>query len=106
MKELIERKLKDNFANTLQYLDSKRDRDVLEAIVAKMSSVKSVVSIKGEKFKGSVSKHRATLNANLKQFEQLKYESQTVRNDMTVSQQNSYLERQIKKLKQENQNNC
>ena len=66
MKGLIEKKLKDNFANVLQYLDSKRDRDVLEAIIAKLQIVKSVVSIKGTHFTGSVSKHRATLNADFK----------------------------------------
>lgn len=85
VKGLMEKKLKDNFANVLQYLDSKRDRHILEAIIAKLSSVKSVVSIKGTHFTGSVSKHRATLNADLKKFEQIKIESQTVWNDMTIS---------------------
>lgn len=60
VKGLME-KLKDNFADVLQYLDSKRDKHVLEAIIAKLSSVKSVVSIRGTHFTGSVSKHRATL---------------------------------------------
>ena len=54
VKGLMEKKLKDNFADVLQYLDSKRDRDVLEAIIAKLSSVKSVISIKGTHFTGSV----------------------------------------------------
>lgn len=101
VKGLMEKKLKYNFADVLQYLDSKRDRHVLEAIIAKLSSVKSVVSIKGTHFTGIVSKHRATLNADLKKFEQIKIESQTVRNDMTVTQQHSHVQRQVKKLKQD-----
>lgn len=60
VKGLMERKLKDNFADVLQYLDSKQDRDVLEAIIPKISSIKSIVSIKGTQFTSSVSKHRAT----------------------------------------------
>lgn len=100
MKGLME-KLKDNFANVLQYLDSKRDKHILEAIIAKLSSVKSVVSIRGTHFTGSVSKHRATLNADFKKFELIKIESQTVRNDMTVTQQQSHVQRQVKKLKQD-----
>lgn len=82
VKGLMEKKLKDNLAYVLQNLDSKRDRHVLEAIIAKLSSVKSIVSIKGMHFTASVSKHRATLNADLKKFEHIKIESQTVRNDI------------------------
>ena len=101
VKGLMERKLKDNFADVLQYLDSKRDRDVLEAIIAKISSIKSVISIKGTQFTSSVSKHRATLNSDLKKFKQIRFESQTVRSDMTSDQQHSRVQRQAKQLKQD-----
>lgn len=87
VKGIVKAKLTDSFADILQTLDSKRDRDILEAIIAKITSVKSVVSIKGAQFKGSVSKHRATLNINLKTFKDIKVNSQSVRNDMTVTQQ-------------------
>ena len=87
VKGIVKAKLTDSFADILQTLDSKRDRDILDAIIAKTTSVKSVVSIKGAQFKGSVSKHRATLNINLKTFKDIKVNSQSVRNDMTVTQQ-------------------
>ncbi|CAH3138140.1 unnamed protein product [Porites lobata] len=87
VKGIVKAKLTDSFADLLQTLDSKRDRDILEAIIAKITSVKSVVSIKGVQFKDSVSKHRATLNTNLKTFKDIKVNSQSVRNDMTVTQQ-------------------
>lgn len=97
VKGLMKRKLKYNFADVLKYLDSKRDRDVLEAII---SSIKSVVSIKGTQFKSSVSKHRDTLNSDLKKFKQIRFESQTVRSDMTPDQQHSHVQRQANQLKQ------
>ena len=57
MKGFVHSNLKNNFNDILKYLDSKRDRDVLEAIVAKITSVKNVVSLKGTQLKGSVSGH-------------------------------------------------
>lgn len=57
VKGAVHSNLKDTFNDILNYLDSKRDRDVLEAIIAKITSVKNVVSLKGTQFKGSVSGH-------------------------------------------------
>ena len=46
VRERVHSCLKEDFRYVLRYLDSKRDRDVLEAVIAKITSVKSVVSIK------------------------------------------------------------
>ncbi|KAJ7391492.1 hypothetical protein OS493_018539 [Desmophyllum pertusum] len=97
---LVHSKLKDNFNDILQYLDSKRDRDVLEAIIAQITSVKNTVSIKGKRFKGSVSGHRATLESKLKHFKDIKVTSQTVRNDMIASQQHAHVQRKIQQRKE------
>ena len=51
VKGAVHSNLKDTFNDILNYLDSKRDRDVLEAIIAKITSVKNVVSLKGCKAK-------------------------------------------------------
>ena len=101
VRESVHSCLKDNFRYVLRYLDSKRDRDVLEAVIAKITSVKSVVSIKSTKFKGSVSKHRATLVSTLKSFKEINQSCQTVRNDMTVSQQQAKVQREKEKIKNE-----
>lgn len=101
LRETVHSCLKDNFREVLRYLDSKRDRDVLEAVIAKISSVKSVVSIKGTKFKGSVSKHLATLDSTLKSFKEINRSCQTVRNDMTISQQHTKVQREKEKHKKE-----
>ena len=74
---------------------------MLETIIAKISSIKSVVSIKGTQFTSSVSKHRATLSSALKKFKQIRFESQTARSDMTPDQQHSHVQRQAKQLKQD-----
>ena len=100
-REKVHSCLKDNFRDVLRYLDSKRDRDVLEAVIAKITRVKSVVSIKGTKFKGSVSKHRATLDSTLKSFKEINQSCQTVRNDMTVTQQHAKFQREKEKIKNE-----
>ena len=72
----------------------------MEAILAKITSLKNIVSIKGTKFKGSVSGHRSTLESKLKHFTDIKVTSQTVRNDMTVSQQHAHVQRETKQRKE------
>ena len=58
--------LTGKFNDILQYLDTKKDRDVMEAIVAKITSIKTVVSLKGnQSFKGSIRGHVSELNSNL-----------------------------------------
>ena len=66
VREKVHSCLKEDFRYVLRYLDSKGDRDVLEAVI-----VKSVVSITSTKFKGSVSKHRATLDSALESFKEI-----------------------------------
>lgn len=100
LNDVVHSKLKDHFKDILQFLDSKRDRDVLEAIIAKITSVKNTLSIKGTQFKGGVSGHRATLESKLKHFKEVKVTSQTVRNDMTVSQQYAHVQRKMKQSKE------
>ena len=72
----------------------------MEAILAKITSVKNIVSIKGTQFKGSVSSHRSTLESKLKHFTDIKVTSQTVRNDMTVSQQHAHVQQETKQRKE------
>lgn len=72
----------------------------MEAILAKITSVKNIVSIKGTQFKGSVSSHRSTLESKLKHFTDIKVTSQTVRNDMTVSQQHAHVQWKTKQRKE------
>lgn len=72
----------------------------MEAILAKITSLKNIVSIKGTQFRGSVSGHRSTLESKLKHFTGIKVTSQTVRNDMTVSQQHAHVQQETKQRKE------
>ena len=67
--------LKDHFKDALCYLDIKRDRDVMEAITSKISSVNSVISLKGTKFKWSFNGHLMTFQSNLDKFKDIKQHS-------------------------------
>lgn len=62
----VKSSLKDCFKDVLCYLDTKRDCDVMEAIIAKISSVKSVISLKGTKFKESVRGHSRAILINIR----------------------------------------
>lgn len=94
VKKTVHSHLKDNFSQVLWYMDSKRDRDVLEAVIVKITSVKSIVSIKGKKFKGRVSKHHATLDSTLRRFMDIKQSCQIVKSDRSVSKQHRMVQRE------------
>ena len=100
LNNIVHSKLKNNFKDVLQFLYSKRDRDLLQAILATIKSVQNIVSIKGTQFKGSVSGHRSTLESKLKHFTDIKVTSQTVRNGMTVFQQHAHVQRKRKQRKE------
>ena len=101
LKNNIQSALKENFKDILDFLDTKKDRDVFEAITAKISSVKSVVSLKGTQFKGSIRGHVSELNSNLDKFKEMRSNLQTraVRTDRTVSQQYTDIRRATTKMK-------
>ena len=86
--------LREIFRNILEMLDTKRDRDVFEAIVTKLTNVNSVVSMKGGQFKKSV--------RNLNKFETIQRNCETVRNDMTVAQQHACFRHERDKSKAKN----
>ena len=96
--------LTGKFNDILQYLDTKKDRDVLEAIVAKITSIKTVVSLKGnQSFKGSIRGHVSELNSNLDKFKKMRSDLQTkaAKTERTTSQQHADVQRAAAKLKTE-----
>ena len=96
--------LTGKFNDILQYLDTKKDRDVLEAIVAKITSIKTVVSLKGnQSFKGSIHGHVSELNSNLDKFQKMGSDLQTkaAKTERTTSQQHADVQRAAAKLKTE-----
>ena len=96
--------LTGKFNDILQYLDTKKDRDVLEAIVAKITSIKTVVSLKGnQSFKGSIREHVSELNSDLDKLQKMRSDLQTkaAKTERTTSQQHADVQRAAAKLKTE-----
>ena len=57
----------------------------------KISSVKSVILLKGTKFKESVRGHLMTLQSNLDKYKDIKQQTQSVRSDMSITQQYAHI---------------
>ena len=81
---------KIDFPTMLRYFDTKRDRDMFEAIFARITSVNCVVQLKGRSsktfVKTSLNKHKEILET----FKNVEKESLVVRNDMTAAQQYAF----------------
>ena len=77
--------------------------DVFEAIMAKITSMKSVVSLKEKHFKGSVRGHISELDLNLDKFKQMHsdLETKAATTEKTPSQQRAHVQRATEKLKKE-----
>ena len=99
----VQSTLKGKFNDVLRYLDTKKDRDVFEAIIAKITSVKSVVSLKEKHFKGSVRGHISELDSNLDKFKQMRsdLETKAATTEKTPCQQRAHVQRGTEKLKKE-----
>lgn len=81
----------------------RRKTDVFEAIIAKITSVKSVVSLKEKHFEGSVCGHVSELDSNLDKFKQMRsdLETKAATTEKTPSQQHAHVQRATEKFKKE-----
>lgn len=101
--ENVQSTLKGKFNDVLQYLNTKKDRDVFEAIIAKITSIKSVVSLKEKHFKGSVRGHVNDLDSKLDKFKQMRsdLEVKAATTEKTTARQRADIQRATSKLKKE-----
>ena len=85
----VQSTLKGKFNDVLQYLDTKKDRDVFEAIIAKITSIKTAVSLKEKHFKGSIRGHVSDFDSNLDKFKQMRsdLEAKAAATEKTTAQQ-------------------
>lgn len=77
----------------------RKKTDLFEAIIAKITSISTVVSLKETQFKGGVRSHKLTLENNLIKFKRKRSHLQTVRSDKTVEQQHANFQQEKKKTK-------
>lgn len=76
------------FKEALNYMDSKRDRDTVIAMIERLTSVKFVArKLLNVQNKGAVQGSRDSFKENLCAFRGIRKTSQVVRNDMTNEQQ-------------------
>lgn len=76
------------FKEALNYMDSKRDRDTVIALIERLTSVKFVAGkLLNIQNKGAVQGSRDSFKENLCAFRDIRKTSQVVRNDMTNEQQ-------------------
>ena len=86
-KEVISERLHTLIKPSLEYMDTHRDRQVLKALLAELTSVKFSSFLQGIKSRQGTAKAKNDFKTNLKKFSSVKESSQIVRNDMTNIQQ-------------------
>ncbi len=90
----------DIFKESINYVDTKRDRDVLKALFAQATSASFVAKLQGVSNKSSIMNATDELRGNINSYRDIISSSQIVRNDMTSEQQHSLTKRIIQKRKQ------
>jgi len=73
----IQNEIGDVYKTSLKYLDTKRDRDTVTALLAKISSVKSVMKLAEVSDKRSIKRNKHMVFSNLINYEEMK-------NDITL----------------------
>lgn len=87
------------YKDTLEYLDTKRDRDALKGVVSNITSIRFASKLQQRKSRSGHRNSLSSLEGNLGKFQDLKKTSQVVRNDMTPRQQHELQRRIISKRK-------
>ena len=95
----IEGNLGAIFANAIQMMDTKRDKDILKRIFSHATSVKFVSNLQQVQNKTTTMNCCDELKANIATFQEIKKTSQVVRNDMTNSQQSRLQKRIVQRIK-------
>ena len=99
----VQERLKVTYGKTLEYMDTHRDRQVLKAVMATLTSTPFVAKLQG------ISSWAGTANAKQSEavlpiFDRIKQTSQIVRNDLTHEQQHQLYKgivsaRKVKEIK-------
>ena len=95
----LEERIGTIYKDALDYMDTKRDKDVLRAILAKISSIRFAARLEGKESRHGVRGAASKLEADLITYKGIQTTSQVVRNDMTNAQQNQLTRRIAAKRK-------
>ena len=80
-------RLKDTYATALEYMDTHRDRQVLKAVMASITSTKFAATLEGVSSRQGTSNARRNVATALGRYNEIKETSQIVRTDLTNEQQ-------------------
>lgn len=83
----IEEQIGDIYKDAIDYMDTKRDRDVLKGLIAKITSIKFASRLGQKRSRTGVRNATKSLNGKLLQYSGIVQTSRTVRNDLTCQQQ-------------------
>lgn len=70
----LEEAIGSNYETVMQYLDSKRDRDTLKAVLAKVTSVNFMTKLANVQDKRSFQRSKGLVGRNLELFKEMKNE--------------------------------
>ena len=87
IQRVMEEKIGSTYGDALQFLDSKRDRDVLRGMLAKLSSIRFATKLEGHSSRHSARVCLNQLDTKLDQFNDIVKTSQVVRTGLTNRQQ-------------------
>ena len=90
----------NTFKQSLNFLDTKRDRDVLKALFLHATSASFVARLQNVSNKCSIVNARDQLREDITRYEDIIKTSRVVRNDMTNAQQSRLTKRIVEKRKQ------
>ena len=97
--DYIESRIGNLYKDAIEYLDTKRDRDVLRGLLTKLTSIRFSAHLEGRKSREACRRSSGKLEGDLHRFSNLKKTSLTVCNDMTCKQQDRFHKSIIKKRK-------
>ena len=102
IRENITDRLKELFQSSLEYMDTHRDRQVMKALFAELTSVNFTTKLQGLHSRQGTTSAKKALSPNLHKFADIKTSSQTVRSDLTTLQQHRLTQRTVsaRKLKE------
>ncbi len=78
--------LKGLVTSSLEYMDTHRDRQVLKALLAELTSVNFTAKLQGLQSRQGTASAKKALRTNLQKYDDIKRTSQIVRSDMTTTQ--------------------
>jgi 4-hydroxyphenylpyruvate dioxygenase-like putative hemolysin len=97
--DVIMTEIGDIFKQSLCYIDTKRDRDIVKVLFAQATSASFVAKLQGVSNKTSIMNARDELRENINRYSDIIETSKLVRNDIN-EQQNRLTKRVIEKRKQ------